>query len=174
MSRDLTICGVQKETYFAISEDVIDETILSISKMDYEQWAENGLIEIISYRSKSLCFAITQIVLDLAENGYGIIEGISIKSSIGSNCIVLSKSELITIIQWLELTSKAMGQLSGKVSPIEKTQSEFFHQALQVCNKSAFSGNEFDQYWFAIELFQQWRGKIESSNFEYYYWEDSY
>ena len=174
MSRDLTICGVQRKTYFAISENAIDETILSISKIDYEQWAENGLIKIISYRSKSLCFAITQIVLDLVENGYGIIEGISINSSIGSNCIVLSKSELITIIQWLELTSKAMGQLSGKVSPIEKNQSEFFHQALQVCKKRAFSGNEFDQYWFAIELFQQWRDKIESADFEYYYWEDSY
>lgn len=174
MSRDLTICGVQAQFLSLHDGSHHDDILLAIKNLDFEAWQSTGIVELISYRSKPLGFAIAQIVSDLAENGYGILEGIKTDSSLGVNCMLLSKEALLRVIGWLELTSEAMGVLHDNIPFSAQHEEEEFQHALRVCHHPQFSGDEFEWYWIEQERFTQWHMMIENSSFQLYYWEDSH
>jgi hypothetical protein len=174
MSRDLTIYGVNTQGLSFKEEHITDQILDFVRGLDYEHWESKGICEIITFRSKSLCLAISQIVNDLIEHGYAVLDGVKIHSEIGVNDMVLSKSDILSVVYWLVLTSEAMGEIWGKNRSNKHNHEVQSHFALEVVRKTDFAGDEFEWYWFEKELFQQWYNIIKNSSFEYYYWEDSY
>lgn len=174
MSRDLTIYGVRAKGISLQTDSQLEEFFRFIERLDYEDYEDSGLIEVVSYRSKEICCAISQVVTDLFENGYGIFQGGNIKNCTGANCMVLTKPDLLCIIDWIASMSRAMGEISEKVDAKYSDIHKIPQIAYDMSKKVDFRGEEFEWFWFEYELFQEWKTKISSATFEYYYWEDPY
>ena len=114
------------------------------------------------------------MITDLIENRYGVIGSVVRVDGGGANWMLLSQSELITILDWLALMSRAMGESTGQSDFDSADSSELLALARRVSQKIDFSGDEFE--WFGGEygLFREWQRQIVDSGFAYYLWEDSY
>lgn len=174
MSRDLIIYGINRKEEFLLNNSQARKFFYRLQTLDLENPVENGLDEIISYRSKNICLAISQIVTDLIENGYGIYKGGYVKNSLGANCMLLTKTQLLDILIWISTMSKAINSTTTDPENTNIDINEISPLIYEVAKKPDFDGKEFKQLSLEINLFQNWIQQVEQCPYRYFYWEDSY
>ena len=173
MARDLIIYGMNFE-FSSIGELKSGADIIPyLDNLELDDWERHGVVEIASLRSKDICLAIAQVVADLHKNGFISLGGAVVHREFGENLMVLSKVQILDIVNWLILTSEALGEVTGNIENVLYKSNSDYQAALQVVRRVCV-GEEFEWFWLEKALFEKWYVQINESAFRQYYWEDSY
>lgn len=112
-----------------------------------EQHIELRINEIISYRSKKVCFVISNLVCNYIKN---------IKIDSCEGCFIISKHQITDMLEWII-------NIAG-IDDVENI-------AIQ---KYSLDRLEFKLFKEQKSMIIDWKEKIEKSYYDFYYWEDSY
>ena len=137
-----------------------------------EQHSVLGISTIISFRSKPICYAISLLI-----NHYIEHKSIQINSQARwepqNGSLVLRKSQVIALLDWLFLVSCLLNTDQGLIAPTDFDE-ELIRQAQHIvqvgmCQEEAFKFLGDHSYQFA-----HWKEMLQQTEFDHYYWEDSF
>lgn len=178
MSRDLNIYAidVEKEKLNISSSNQLNanmgnDLLDSIANLGYEDFEENGIIELITYRSKDNGLAIAQILNDYLENNYGQSDSYN---NIVNNYpdVLFNKQSLLDFLEWLILLAQKLPLKNTEKNGILIDKVNGFID--EAANKEYLAGQEFTFFSVNINLYYEWYQTIKKSRFQLFYWEDSY
>jgi hypothetical protein len=158
--------GISVTDLKALEDFLLD----SINHYIDELQGKLGLVELVSYRSSQNAPALAEAV-DFYLHSYSYDLDAPVLTEILDGSIILDKTGMLGLLDWLIALS---GSMNKPADPVRSRQAAFQRAIDQMQNSAYFDAEAFT---FFKELHFPalgWRNTVAASDFDWYYWEDSF
>jgi hypothetical protein len=157
MAWDFYIWAIPFET--AKKENI---TIQSLNKQNWEVFEEKGFIELVSYRSKQVCFAMQQMV-GYFDDGFSWDSDVHLFDMQDAS-MLLNFEEAIKLLDWLIVVAYFLedGYTTEEYAPILQNLLPFL------------DGSEFEHFAVCAYMFESWKKEVNKHSNSLFYWHNSF